>query len=313
MKEITVVGHYGMSLLMDVRRFAEVGETAEGLGLEYEPGGKGFNQALAASRLGATVNFITAVGDDDFGGQCKGDLEKEGIAGQYIMQFPGQKTACAFVINSADKKSEVYVYPGAIRSVSPEDIETYRDVIWGSSLMLLQNEVNAQALERVIQIAGEKRIPIVYNPAPAREMPEEIFQHINVITPNETEAALLTGQDPGQPLDVDKAFARLKKLGVENIIITMGENGSQLLLGETRYAVAPFRGDVVSTTGAGDCFNAALATHYLATGELMAAAEYATIAAGVQVTRPGVIANMPYQAEIDALYKRLKNTFACKI
>ena len=313
MKEITVVGHYGMSLLMDVQRFAEVGETAEGLGLEYEPGGKGFNQALAASRLGSTVNFITAVGDDDFGGQCKSDLEKEGIVGQYIMQFSGQKTACAFVINSADKKSEVYVYPGAIRSVSPEDIEKYRDVIWRSSLMLLQNEVNAQALERVIRIAGQKRIPIVYNPAPAREMPEEIFQYIDVITPNETEAALLTGQDPGQPLDVDKAFAQLKKLGVENIIITMGENGSQLLLGETRYAVAPFRGNVVSTTGAGDCFNAALATHYLATGDLMAATEYATIAAGVQVTRPGVIANMPYQAEIDAFYERLKNTFVRKI
>lgn len=143
-------------------------------------------------------------------------------------------------------------------------------------------------------------------------MPEEIFQYITVITPNETEAALLTGQDPGQPLDVEKAFSRLEKLGVANIIITMGENGSQLLLGGKRYTVVPFQGDVVSTTGAGDCFNAGLAAHYLVTGDLLAATEYATIAAGVQVTRPGVIANMPYQGEINTLYEKLKNTLICK-
>ena len=101
-KTITVIGHYGMSLLMDVQRFASVGETAEGIGLETEPGGKGYNQAIAASRLGADVNFITAVGGDTFGKGCDLDLQKEGVSGRFIIPFPQEKTACAFVINTAD-------------------------------------------------------------------------------------------------------------------------------------------------------------------------------------------------------------------
>lgn len=303
-KTITVIGHYGMSLLMDVQRFASVGETAEGIGLETEPGGKGYNQAIAASRLGADVNFITAVGGDTFGKGCDLDLQKEGVSGRFIIPFPQEKTACAFVINTADAKSEVYVYPGAIRSVTAANIAQYQEVIASSALLLVQNEVSEEALCEAISIAGKQGIEIIYNPAPARPMPEKIFQYITVLTPNETEAAILTGQDPEKPLDVDVALARLHGLGVKSVIITMGEHGSIVSTPDGRWQVEALRGKVVSTTGAGDCYNAALAVHYVQTHEILESAEYASVASGLQVQRPGVIANLPYQEEMDVVFPK---------
>ena len=305
-QEITVIGHYGMSLLMDVMHFPAVGETVEGLGVEIEPGGKGYNQAIAASRLGAKVNFITASGGDEFGSRCEADLIAEKVAGRYIIKFPELKTACAFVINTTDGKSEVFVYPGAIRSVLPEHIREHEAVIKGSSLMLLQNEISAEALCEVIRIAGEAGIEIIYNPAPARPMPSEIFKYVTILTPNETEAAILAGLDPDEPLDIDEALERLHSMGAKNIIITMGGEGSVISFGNTCYHVEPLRGQVISTTGAGDCYNAALAVKYLQTHDILEAAQYASVAAGMQVMRPGVIANLPYEGETEELYKQYR-------
>lgn len=301
--QITVVGHYGMSLLMDVKCFPVIGETVEGIGLETEPGGKGYNQAIAASRLGANVNFITAVGDDDFGGNCEKDLILEGVAGRYIMTFKGKKTACAFVINSADKQSEVYVYPGAIRNVTPEYIRKYEAVIRDSSLLLLQNEISSEALCEVVKIAADAGIEIIYNPAPAREMPKEIFKNITCITPNETEAAILAGLDPDKELDTDAALEALHGLGVKNVIITLGSKGSLVSANGQKYLISPLKVPVISTTGAGDAYNAALAVYYLNSHDLLAAAQYASIASGLQVMRPGVVANLPYKAEVDKYFE----------
>lgn len=297
---ITVIGHYGMSLLMDVERFPAVGETVVGLDLTTEPGGKGYNQAIAASRLGAKVNFITAVGDDEFGGLCEQDLISEGVEGRYIIPFEGQRTACAFVINSADKSSEVYVYSGAIRSVTGTHIRTYADVITSSGLLLLQNEIGMEALLEAIEIGHQAGVEIIYNPAPARVLPAEVFQKIKCITPNETEAALLTGADPKAPIDIGQTLGKLHALGAKNVIITLGARGSVVSLenGE-QHMVPSMEVEVVSTTGAGDSYNAALAVHYVETRDLLESAKYASVASGLQVMRPGVIANMPYRHETD--------------
>lgn len=307
-KAITVVGHYGMSLLMDVGHFPAVGETVEGMGLETEPGGKGYNQAIAASRLGANVNFITAVGGDDFGIRCESDLIAEKVGGRYIMRFPELKTACAFVINNEEGKSEVYVYPGAIRHVTPEHIRKHASVIRESSLMLLQNEVSVEALCEVMRIAGKEGIEIIYNPAPAREIPPELFPYITILTPNETEAAILAGLDPEGPLDVDRALDRLHSLGAANVIITMGGQGSVVSQKGRKLRVGALQGKVVNTTGAGDCYNAALAVKYMEDHNIMEAAEYAAVAAGLQVMEPGVIANMPYKDNVDEAFGKIRGT-----
>lgn len=312
-KRITVIGHYGMSLLMDVERFPAVGETVEGLGLVTEPGGKGYNQAIAASRLGAEVNFITAVGNDEFGSLCEKDLISENVRGRYIIPFEGQRTACAFVINSADKNSEVYVYPGAIRRVTGAHIRKYAAVIAQSGLLLLQNEITTDALMEAIGIARQAKVEIIYNPAPARELPAEAFPYITCITPNETEAAILTGADPDAPLDVEQALEKLHGMGAKNVIITLGGNGSAVSLENGRtHRVGSLKVDVVGTTGAGDSYNAAFAVRYMETRDILESAKYAAVASGLQVMRPGVIANMPYKQETDEWFSRYQDELSGK-
>ncbi len=300
---ISVIGHYGMSLLMDVKHFPAIGETVEGSKLEFEPGGKGYNQAVAASRLGAEVHFITAVGEDTFGNRCEFDLDTEHIKGKYIVKIPNQKTACAFVVNTKNGENEVYVYPGAIRHMQPKHIREYASVIEDSQLVLLQNEVSEETLREAAQIAGKAGVDIIYNPAPARNVPSEILKYITILTPNETEAAILTGQALDKPLDIDEAFIKLHNLGVKNIIITMGEKGSILSIQGNRYHVKPFCGKTVSTAGAGDCYNAALAVKYMETHDICLAAQYASIAAGMKVMRHGVNQNFPYKQEVDTLFR----------
>ena len=302
-KAITIIGHYGMSMLMDVQRFPAVGETVEGMALDTEPGGKGYNQAVAASRLGATVNFITAVGGDEFGTQCDRDLIEENVQGRYIIRFADQRTAFALVANSADKQSQVYVYPGAIRSVAPEHIIKYGDVIAQSGLLLVQNEISIESLCAAVDIAYKADVPVIYNPAPAREMPRDVFSKLLCITPNETEAATLIGADPNLPLDVDQAIEQLHELGVKNVIITLGSEGSVVSDGKQAVRVLPLKIPVVSTTGAGDAFNAGFAVAYIGSGDIFEAAKYASVASGLQVMRPGVIASLPYREEAAKYYK----------
>ncbi len=302
---ITVIGHYGMSLLMNVERFPVIGETVEGLDLETEPGGKGYNQAIAAGRLGAEVNFITAVGGDDFGGYCERDLISEGVKGRYIIPFKQEKTACAFVINSGDKNSEVFVYPGAIRKVTSAHIREMAKVIEESKLLLVQNEITEEALLQAIEIAANANVEIIYNPAPAYPLNVKALSKIVCITPNEVEAATLAGLDTEKELDIDVALSKLHQSGARNIVITLGKNGSVVSLEDgTRYQVPPMQVDVVSTTGAGDSFNAAFAVHFLKTHDILESVKYATTASGLQVMRPGVVTHMPYKEETDQYFRK---------
>ena len=300
---ITFIGHYGMSLLMDVNRFAVPGETVEGLKLKTEPGGKGYNQAVSAARLGAEVSFITAVGGDDFGMSCDEDLKAEGIVSRNIITFPKKRTACAFVINSAEKQSEVYVYPGAIRDVTPSHIEQYAKVIRKSKLLVVQNEISAEALLAAVDIAYKAGVPIIYNPAPAREVPPEIYIKADCITPNETEAAILTDAAPDKELDVKTAVRALHELGASNVIITLGPKGAAVSAAGGKLTIIPaLNMPVVSTTGAGDCFNAALAVHFSKYGDYLQSAGYAVAASGISVSRPGVIASLPYKSDLEEVY-----------
>jgi len=284
---------------MDVNRFAVPGETMEGTTLETEPGGKGYNQAVAAARLGASVGFITAVGGDDCGKHCDRDLTTEGVVSRNIIKFPEKQTACAFVINSGEKQSEVYVYPGAIRDVKPSHIEQYADVISKSKLLVIQNEIATEALIRAIDIAYKAGVPVIYNPAPARDVPLEIYKRVDCITPNETEAAILTGLKLDEALNVEAAVSVLHSFGVSNVIITLGERGAAVSVNGKLTIISALDVPVVSTTGAGDSFNAALAVHFAKSSDYLESARYAVAASAISVSRPGVIASFPYGNEIN--------------
>lgn len=302
---ITVVGHYGVSMLFKIKRFPSLGETIEATSAKIEPGGKGYNQAIGATRMGAKVNFITAVGNDDFGQKCALDLEQQNIFGKYVLSFPDEITACGVGIDSDQNQSKVVVYPGAIRQLGREDVLKFKKQIQSSKIVLVQNEISCDALEEVVDLAYQAGVRIVYNPAPARTVNKEIFKKVDCITPNETEAALLLGKDPDENLDVELALKLLREKGSKNVIITLGGKGAALMQsnGEITYFNAS-NAKVVSTTGAGDCFNAALCVKLSEGADYPSAVRFAIIASGIAVSREGANRCIPYRDEIEKIISK---------
>lgn len=289
---------------MDIQRFPAVGETVEALRAETEPGGKGYNQAVGATRLGALVNFITAVGDDDFGRDCAKNLAAENVNGIYVTTFPNQMTACGVGLSSADKKCETIVYPGAIRSFGVEDIRKHSIHIENSGILLIQNEISSAALNEAVKIAHNAGVRIIYNPAPARKVARSLLSCVECITPNATEAAILTDADPDTQLDVDLALSKLHAMGAANVIITLGEKGSVVSTADGKTFVRPLKVKAVNTTGAGDSFNAALAVRLMEGDDYLSAARFATVAAGIAVTRSGANRYLPYRREVEAMLEK---------
>lgn len=300
--QITVIGHYGLSLIFDVTRFPAGGETLCAIGAGTEKGGKGFNQAFAAAKLGAKVNFITALGDDEVGQSCKESLKSTDFGGgnSFISTIQGKMTACGVAMNSADKDSRVVVYSGAIMDLRKEDIRQQAEQILSADILLVQNEIPPLALEEAIDIASQAGIKIVYNPAPAIQIPNSFFRKVFCITPNETEAAILTGQDVEHPLDLKKAFDYLHQLGAKNIVITLGSAGAAVSTSDgKRCTISPLPVSVVNTTGAGDCFNAAFGVALAEGKSIIDAAIIATVASGLSVSRDGICESIPDRSTLE--------------
>lgn len=305
---IIAIGHYGLSLIFDVNRFPVAGETVRAVSAGTEKGGKGFNQAYAAAKLGAHSDFITAVGDDDVGKSCKDSLEGTDFGGghAYVTEIPDTMTACGVAVNSADSLSEVVVFSGAIMSMKAEDIRCYDKQIASADILLIQNEAPAEALIEAVRIAKREGVRIVYNPAPATDVPPSLYEGLYCITPNETEAASLIGADPAQALNLDDAFEKLHKMGAENVIITLGSSGAAISTSDgKRRLVSPLPVTVVNTTGAGDCFNGALAVALAEGKDIESAAVFATAASGLSVSHDGICGSLP---ERDAVEKVLSET-----
>ena len=300
--KITVMGLYGASIFMGVERFPKKGETV--ISREYltEPGGKGFNQAVALARLGASVCFITAVGEDAFGKLCGDYLKAEGITDHFIKQC-SKPTASASIIFDSQGTSRVIVFPGASQSLTCDDILKARSSIAQSEFLLLQNELSLETLYTAVDLARELGVRVILNPAPSGEFEPHLFQQVYALTPNEGEAAALAGMEVGaSPVEL---AGRIHSLGARRVIITLGERGVLVSDGGRITRIEAMAVRAVDTTGAGDTFNGAL-TFALARGfELRAAARYAVVASGLAVTRRGVMAAIPYRDDVDLLYNQL--------
>ena len=273
MSKIAVIGMVGNSAFMPVEDFAASGETVAAKGVHFEPGGKGYNQAVAAARCGAEVSFLGAVGTEGYE-TIRDFALKEGIT-PALMQKPGQ-TAYATIVTNSRGDNCVTVYQGP--ALTAEDVETFAPYIQEADILLLNNEVPEQVNIRAMEIAKDRGIKVMINPAPARKMDAYLLKNAFLFTPNEHETAGLAG--------------------ITNLVVTLGEKGSFLKqLGVTVPAVSA--GKVVDTTGAGDTFNGALAVKLAEGADLKTAAEFAAIAAGISVTRPYAVTSIPTLEEIE--------------
>lgn len=262
------------------------------------PGGKGANQAVAASRLGGKVTFIAKIGDDLFGNQTTGILKKEGIDTSYIVKDSELPSGIALITVDEEGENSIVVAPGSNHNLMVQDIDN--DILTGDKfkVMLLQLEIPLMTVEYAALTAAESGIKVILNPAPAQKLHDYLLRHIWLITPDESEVELLTGIKVHNEFTAEAAATSLLKRGVKNVIITMSAKGAFVKSEDFTEMFPGIQVKAVDTTGAGDVFNAALAVATAEGKGLRDAVIFANKAASICVTRMGAQASAPYRKEI---------------
>ncbi|MBW1638479.1 ribokinase [Microbacterium resistens] len=298
--KVTVAGGYGVGLVMRVHRAPEAGESLSDGVLSRGHGGKGSNQAVAARRLGAGVALLTAVGDDAAGADAQRLWAQEGIDATGVRVVPDASTMTGFIVVDATGENRIIIAPGALEALTPEDAEAQRATIAGSDALIVSLEVPAAFAGAALRIAREEGVLTVFNPAPAKDVPADLWAAADIVTPNLTEARALLGIGDEAAPSHELASQLRARLGAD-VVLTLGGEGSVVADASgirPVAAVAPDR--VVDTTGAGDAFTAALTVGRLATGSLAAAAAFAAHAGAHTVARPDVIPALPRRDELPA-------------
>lgn len=299
---VAVLGIYVADLAFRAPDLPGLGQTIAGTGFALGPGGKGSNQAVAAARVGAKVSFISRVGEDAFGQFARALWHAEGIT-PLVQVSSGEPTGAAFIyVNEASGDNAIIVVSGAAAQITVEDVEAERAAIEGARVFVTQLEQPGQAALRGLEIARDSGTVTVFNPAPALAFPDEIYPLCDFITPNEHEAALLTGIPVHTIDDARLAADVLLARGVGCVVITLGAQGALLHNARRSIHVPPIHaGTVVETAGAGDAFNGGFAAGLAQGMSPQQAAHYATAVAAISVTRAGTAPSMPTRAEVQAL------------
>jgi len=299
--KVTVVGSFLVGLTLRAERFPAPGETVIAGDFDRGPGGKGSNQAVQAARLGADVEFVGAIGDDDFGEMAVKLFAFEGIGTSYLRRTTELNTGLGFIILDRRGENRILIDPGATGSFSVDDLGAARDRIDSSDVVITQLEIPVETAAAAMEAAHQAGATTILNPAPARELPPAMLSDIDVLTPNQVEARMLAGLDAQDPRDDLDVCGLLLDRGVRCVILTRGAKGATMVRRDGHEHVEPFRVSVVDSTGAGDAFNGALAAS-LAGGEpLTASARRAAAAGALACTKLGVIPSLPNPADIDKL------------
>lgn len=301
---VAILGIFVADTAYRADRQPNMGETILGKGFALGPGGKGSNQAVAVARLGSPVSFISRVGDDAFAKMAREMWVAEGV-NPLVESDPNSFTGAAYIfIDDKSGDNAIIVVPGAARDIGPEDLERNRTNIENASIFMTQLETQVKAAKRGLEIARNAGVTTILNPAPAADLDSSLLEMCDYLVPNESEAELLTGMEVCDPETAKNAAAELKKRGAKSVIVTLGDNGALLDDGLNAIHVPAFSaGDVIETTGAGDCFCGAFA-HALNQGfSALESTKFACAAASISVTRPGTAPSMPSQDEAERLYR----------
>jgi len=302
-RRVVVLGSFIVDLAFISERMPVAGETIRGLRFAMGAGGKGSNQAIAAARAGAEVVLISAVGDDRFASLAEDTLRREGIALRHLHRFPDAQTGVAFIhVDTRTGDNRIIVVPAANDLLEPGHVVAAETDIFGAGVLLTQLEQPVPTAEAALRVARRLGVRTVFNPAPAADIDESFLALCDYVTPNESEAAALTGQAVDTLDQVRAAARQLRVRGAGGVVITLGGRGAYLLDERHDEVFAPFAaGTVIDTTGAGDAFNGAFAAS-LARGSDSAQAVVRGCAAGALcVTRNGTSGAMPLAHEIEAL------------
>lgn len=295
--KILVIGSTNTDMTAFCGKMPAPGETVLGNDFVMGPGGKGANQAVAAKRLGGDVRFVCKVGEDIFGENTIRHFKEEGLDTSGVM-FSKKPSGVALITVDESAENCIVVASGANNDYTEEDIRSIKRFIDECDILLMQLEIPVPAVLEAARIGHEAGKTVVLNPAPAIDLPEEIFKHISLFIPNENELEKYSGVKVFDAPSAAKAAKALMDKGVGDIIVTMGSKGSLICQGEETSFVTARKVEAVDTTGAGDCYCGALCVALSEGRSLKEAAEFATKAAAVSVQRPGAQNAMPYRNEI---------------
>lgn len=303
-KPIVILGVFVADTAYRAPRAPRMGETILGSSFKLGPGGKGSNQAVAAGKVGADVAFITRLGRDPFADMALATWKDAGVK-PAVIETPESYTGAAYIfVEETTGNNAIIVCPGAATLISPADIDAHAELIRKAGVFVTQLEQPIDAALRALQIAKAAGVTTILNPAPAAELPAEIYPLCDYVTPNETEAEELTGIKVESVEGARKAAEALIAKGAKAAVITLGEKGALLHADGVSELVPAFSaGLVVETTGAGDAFNGGFAAA-LARGDTpLDAVRFACAVAGISVTRAGTAPSMPTLPEVEALLR----------
>ncbi|MGO2367275.1 MAG: ribokinase [Serratia sp. (in: enterobacteria)] len=302
--KLVVLGSINADHILNIEHFPQPGETVIGKQYKVAFGGKGANQAVAAGRSGADIAFIACVGADDIGERIRKQLATDRIDTQPIEAIADSTTGVALIFVNAEGENVIGIDAGANAAVTPDYLARYQQKIVDADALLMQLESPLETVIGAAKLAKQHQTQVILNPAPARELPDELLAMVDMITPNETEAHRLTGIAVNNDDDAAQAAQALHDKGIATVIITLGSRGVWLSEQGNGKLVPGFKVKAVDTIAAGDTFNGALVTALLE-GKVMAdAVRFAHAAAAIAVTRPGAQPSVPWREEIDAFLQQ---------
>jgi ribokinase len=298
---VAVVGSLNMDLVARAPRIPQPGETIIGRDFHTLPGGKGANQAVAAARLGAAVAMVGRVGSDAFARLLLDNLAAAGVDHTAVVQDPGAATGVALIVVDAAGQNTIVVAAGANMRLSPADVETAEAAIAAADVLLLQLETPLETATRAAQIAHAHGVTVILNPAPAQPLPPDLLRLVDVLVPNESETALLTGLPMDSLARVEAAAGALRESGVGAVILTLGKHGALLAQPGGMQAFPAFVVTAVDTTAAGDAFMGGLAVALAEGHSLAESIRWGNAAGALAATRLGAQPSLPIRRAVEKL------------
>jgi len=298
---IMVIGSLNMDLVVISPRHPQIGETILGNSFATYPGGKGANQAIAAARLGASVQMVGSIGQDGFGQDLHNNLMANNVDCRYLIVSAGVSSGTALITVDQQGRNTIIVVPGANHHLLPQDIENIEDAMSETGLVVLQMEIPLETVWESILLARKHAVPVLLNPAPANPIPDEILDGLDYLIPNESELGLLTGMPTATLMEIKQASQVLLTKGVKRVILTRGEQGCFYLDHEKEIVLPAFQVQPVDTTAAGDAFIGGFASSLMTTDSIHTALKTGSAAGALAATKAGAQTSLPSRLELDQI------------
>ena len=303
MNKLSILGIFVADLAF-FGKIPKVGETILGEDFVVGPGGKGSNQSVAAGKAGASIDFITKVGDDDYGKMAFRIYKETNVGSDYVYISKEHSTGvAAILLNKETGENAISVVPGAAGALTIQDIDNAKDVIINSSIFLTQLEAPMEVVVHALKIAKENNVTTILNPAPAAKLDSSVFPLVDYFTPNESEASFDASGEIKNRHDAEKYGKELLDLGVKNILVTLGDQGVYFQNNNEKHFEPSLSlgSKVIDTSGAGDAFSGAFATALCEEKSIADSIKFANVFAGISTTRIGTANSMPSREEIDKI------------